>query len=58
MPGVGMPIVARARSLEDRPDYVLLLTWNFADEILAQQADFRAGRRTLHRARSPTPRVV
>jgi hypothetical protein len=29
--------------LERRTDNILLLTWNFADEILAQQDEFRHG---------------
>ena len=42
MPGTHQPILPVEALLERQPDYTLILAWNFADEILAQQQEFRA----------------
>lgn len=41
-PGVHVPILDVDAIQSRAPDVLLLLPWNFADEIMEQQADFRA----------------
>jgi hypothetical protein len=41
IPGVRLPIAPPARILEDQPDYLLILPWNFKEEIMEQQSEYR-----------------
>ncbi len=42
MPGIHIPIFSPEGLLKYKPDYTLLLTWNFQGEILSEQAEYRA----------------
>ncbi len=43
MPGVGLRVCDPGRLTDDRPDYVVILPWNFRQEIIAEQALYREG---------------
>jgi hypothetical protein len=40
-PGTHLPVLPVETVLQRQPDYMLILAWNFADEIMRQQAEYR-----------------
>ena len=42
-PGMHIPVVSDSYLLEERPDYAMLLAWNFADEIMKNLHEYREG---------------
>lgn len=56
-PGTHIPVYSDAMLLEQMPSHALLLAWNFADEIMANLAEYRqrGGKFIIP---IPTPRVV
>jgi hypothetical protein len=57
MPGSRIPIVPVQKLMEDRPDYCVILAWNFAAEIMKQQSAYTAqGGRFI--VPVPAPRIM
>lgn len=41
-PGMHIPVLPVSTLLERQPDYLLILAWNFAEEIMRQQSEYKA----------------
>jgi hypothetical protein len=41
-PGMHLPVLPVSTLLEQQPDFVFILAWNFADEIISQQREYQA----------------
>ena len=56
-PGMHLPIYTDERLLEDKPDYALILPWNFSEEIIRNLAKFKdnGGKFIIP---IPAPRIV
>jgi hypothetical protein len=57
MPGSRIPIRPADDLVHSQPDYTLLLAWNFAAEIMHQQAEYR-GRGGQFIVPVPEPEIV
>lgn len=55
VPGAGVPIHSVRHLLDDRPDDVVVLTWDIADEVAAQLARMSAGSGWQPRLWAPLP---
>lgn len=57
LPGMHIPVLPVETVLERQPDYLVILPWNFLDEIMRQQQEYgrRGGRFILP---IPEPRIV